>query len=82
VPVVVGTVRGEVENAPDGNTFDQASHQLAALGKSIPEGPLRIDVDRANFDLTQFWLRLSSGGGTKYAKAFAVDLRRLDSDCA
>jgi outer membrane murein-binding lipoprotein Lpp len=83
VAVVVGTVRGEMENAPDDATEQQAYHQLTSLAKSVPEGPLRIDVDRANFDMTEYWLRVTTGeSSTKWAGRFAADLRRLESDCA
>lgn len=81
VLVVVGTVRGELENAPTDATLNQAYHQLAALGKSIPLGMLRINVDRANFDMTQYWEQSSSGPATKLAAATAADLQRLDREC-
>lgn len=82
VLVVVGTVRGELENAPDDATLNRAYRQLAALGKSVPLGTLRLDVDRANFDMTQYWERESSGEpATKWAAATAADLQRLDREC-
>lgn len=80
--MVVGTVRGELENAPDDATLNRAYRQLAALGKSVPLGTLRLDVDRANFDMTQYWERESSGEpATKWAAATAADLQRLDREC-
>ena len=56
--MVVGTVRGELENAPDDATLNQAYRQLAALGKSIPLGTLRLDANRTNqLRHDQYWER-------------------------
>jgi hypothetical protein len=79
---VVGTVRGELENAPTDRTFNQAMHQLSALGKSLPTGELALQVARTYFALGHYWLRLTNGTAAgKWARMFATDLQKIDTMC-
>lgn len=78
--LVTGAVRMQLEGGqPD---FHAAIKQLRALGKSVPDSTLRLDIDRANVDLAFFWERAATGeNGNSYAKGFAADLRQIDTYC-
>jgi hypothetical protein len=75
---VVGAIRGELKGTPDSSAFNHASDQLASLGKSLPLDQLRLDVDRANLDLTKYWGKPTpTGAGT-----VAADLQRIQDECS
>jgi hypothetical protein len=83
VIVVLGAIQSELTNAPGGASFELAYKQFTALSQSVPEGVLRIDIDRANVDMTQYWLRTSHGEtANRQATAFGQDMARISGDCS
>jgi hypothetical protein len=78
--VVVSTVRSGLQ---DGSmTGSSAIKQLDSVGEQVPLGNLRIDLDKAAFDLGQYELRAAYGeGGGKWAKRFAADLDQISREC-
>lgn len=58
-------------------------HQLTALGRSLPDGTLKADVDRAAFDLSLYReYTLMGGPAKKAARAFRADAMKIEADCA
>ena len=78
--VVVPVVRTGIQDSS--MTPDSAVTQLDSAGKQIPLGQVRLDLDRAAFDLSQFNLRAAYGEAAgKWANRFAADLDRITREC-
>jgi hypothetical protein len=78
--VVVSTVRSGIR---DGSmSTHSAIRQLDSVAGQIPQGQLRLDLDKAAYDLSQYALRAAFGeGGGKWARRFAADLDKISREC-
>lgn len=79
--LLVAAISSHLQQSP-GDT-ERALHQLSALGKGLPDGMLKVDVDRAALDIALFRQYVLLGGpAARAAKRFAADLTRIQAYCA
>lgn len=82
--VIVGNIRGELEDAPDQDTFQQANRQLIRLSNDPDtSSDLSLDLLVAATDLAR-WNFLATIGQAKSAdaKAVAKSLEKITEECS
>jgi hypothetical protein len=78
--LVTAAVAADLQVSPGDTT--NAFHQLRDMARSLPNGQLKLDADKAALDLALFREYAAMGGpATRAAKDFGADLVKIKADC-